>query len=325
MKTLLKSFVLLLLVMNTSDAQLKTAEFPKLTSPYLGQKPPGMTPELFAPGIVSTGNHEHSSPVFTHDLKEMYWSTIIEENGKTVLRPTYYMKMVDGVWSKPEIPSFGKNFLCCEVPFITPDGKRLFFAASYTLPPSNFDLYYVDRVGDGWSAPIKMNEAINTTNNEYSPSVSENGTLYFTGFNEKAKYKMGLFFSKLKNGEYEKPVLMEEKFNTLQIDWIPYIAPDESYIIFSSSREEYGNGDIYICFREKNGSWGNVINMGDKINTKAQERFPNVSPDHKYLLFNTDIKIQGADPKSAGNGNGDIYWVDAKVIEELRKIELEGK
>ena len=303
--------------------QTTLKDFPVLTGPYLGQKPPGLVPEMFAPGIVSTGNHEHSSPVFTPDLKEIYWSTVLRENGKFVGRPTYFMKMINGVWNKPEIPIFSKNFTTCENPFISPDGEKIYFAVGKTPIPEEFTFYFVNRVGDGWSEPVKLNGLeIKANDDGFSPSVSKNGTIYYSSFYEKSKAGFGLYYSKMVNGEYQKPVLMEEKFNKLNVDWTPYIAPDESYIIFSSSRDgEYGNGDLYICFREKDGSWGKVINMGDKINTKAQERFPNVSPDGKYLFFNRMQKIEGANPNGPGNGWGDVYWVNAKVIEELRPKE----
>jgi Tol biopolymer transport system component len=316
----MKLVTLILLVSTIIIAQQSSSEFPKLTGPYLGQKPPGMTAELFAPGIVSTGYFEHSSPVFTPDLTEIYWSTIIEGNGKTVLRPTYYMKIVNGVWSKPQIPSFGKNFLTCENPFISPDGKRLYFSVSNTISPLKLDLYYVDRVGDGWSEPTKMDSSINTPDyNEGQLTISNNGTIYFIGFYEKARTHFGLYSSKLTDGKHQKPVFMEEKFNSLQVDWTPYIAPDESYFIFCSFREGgFGAGDLYICFKEKDGSWGKVINMGDKINTDANDRFPNVTPDGKYLFFNSTKTIQGAESNSPGNGKGDIYWIDAKIMEELK-------
>jgi Tol biopolymer transport system component len=283
-----------------------------------------MKAELFAPRIVSTGDFEHSSPVFSPDLTEIYWSTTHEDkNGETYLRPTYYMKQVNGVWSEPKIPSFGKDFKVCENPFIQPDGKRIYFHANKTLPEGHsfkLDLYYAERKGDDWSEPVKLTETINTPNYlEGMPSVSRNGTLYFVGYYAKSEDGFGLYYSKLVNGKYEKPALMEEKFNSLNADWTPYIAPDESYFIFCSFRDGgFGSGDLYICFKEKDGSWGKVINMGDKINTIANERFPNVTPDGKYFFFNSTRKIQGADPNSPGNGNGDIYWIDAKIIEELR-------
>lgn len=324
MKPKFKSSLFILISASLMIAAQPSAEFPKLTGPYLDQKIPGMKAELFAPGIVSTGDFEHSSPVFTPDFTEIYWSTThADKNGETYLRPTYYMKQVNGAWGKPEIPSFGKDFKICENPFIQPDGKRIYFHAGKTLSEGHslkLDLYYADRKGDDWGDPVKITETINTADYfEAQPSVSKNGTLYFIGYYKKSEDGFGLYYSKFVNGKYEKPVLMEEKFNILQADWTPYIAPDESYFIFCSFRSGgFGSGDLYICFKEKDGSWGKVINMGDKINTNANERFPNVTPDGKYLFFNSTKKIEGADPNGPGNGQGDIYWIDAKIIEELK-------
>jgi len=50
--------------------------------------------------------------------------------------------------------------------------------------------------------------------------------------------------------------------------------------------------------------------MGERINTEAGEYKPFVTYDGKYFFFS-----------SSRSGNGDIYWVDAKTIEELRPEE----
>lgn len=47
-------------------------DFPVLRGPYLGQKPPGLIPEIFAEGVMTTEFHEHSSPAFSPDGKEVY-------------------------------------------------------------------------------------------------------------------------------------------------------------------------------------------------------------------------------------------------------------
>ena len=326
MKTLTKAGLILILFLAftiTLSAQKKSTEFPKLTGPYLGQKTPGDIPELFAPGIVSTGYFEHSALVFTPDIKEMYWSIFINENGKTVSRPAYYMKMVDGVWNRPKILSFGNKFLYNEWPFISPDGKKLFFAAIDTLQSTNYDIYYVNRIADDWGEPIKLNESVNSANyNETSPSVSENGTIYFSGFFEEAKYKGGIYYSKLENGTWPLPKLTFFSRTGLT-NGDPYISPDESYIIFNSIRDGgFGGSDLYICFKQSNGEWGKEIKMGNKINTEAMERFPNVTPDGKYLFFMSTRLIKDADANSPGNGNGDIYWVSASIIDDLRKEAL---
>lgn len=319
----IKLISLLLLWCGLTVAQQTPTEFPKLTGPYLGQTTPGMIPELFAPGIVSTGHFEHSALVFTPDLKEMYWSIFITENGKTISRPMYFMKIVNGVWKSPNVLSFGKNLLYCEGPFITPDGKKLFFAGKDTLQNPNYDIYYVNREGDGWGTSIKLNELINSdNNNETSPSVSENGTIYYSGFYEKAKYKGGLYYSKFENGEWKSPILTS--FSAVGLtNGSPYLAPDESYIIFASIRDgSFGGSDLYISFKQSDGEWGKEINMGDKINTEAMERFPSVSPDGKYFFFMSTRSIKGTDVNSPGNGNGDIYWVSTKIIEELKPKNL---
>ena len=319
-----KPFIFLVALCGLSFSQQNQAGFPKLSGPYLGQKPPGDQAQLFAPGIVSTGYFEHSSPVFTPDLKEIYWSTqIYDENGAPTLRPILFMKEVNGVWSQPEIPSFAKEFGCSDSPFTSPDGRKLFFHASDTIRPVKAALYYVERAGDGWSAKVKMGEPINATRWNGEPTVSKNGTLYFYG---DYRADMGIYYSRLVDGRYQKPVPMEEKFNSLQTDWTPYIAPDENYFIFCSFRPGgFGSGDLYISFRQEDGSWGKVINMGDRINGPLNERFPNVTPDGKYLFFNSTRKITCAAANAPGNGNGDVYWIDAKIIEELRKAASKGQ
>ena len=223
MNTTMKLLVLSMAICNLAFAQQNKTELPRLTGSYLGQKPPGETPELFAPGIVSTGSFEHSSPVFTPDLKEIYWSTIIEENGETTARPILFVKTIDGVWSEPEIPSFAKEFACSESPFISPEGNRLFFHASDALRPEKASIYYVDRIGNGWSEPIRLGEPINVAGFNGQPTISENGSLYYVGDCEKAEAGFGLYYSKLVDGKYQAPVFMEEKFNSLQADWTPYI------------------------------------------------------------------------------------------------------
>ena len=79
--------------------------------------------------------------------------------------------------------------------------------------------------------------------------------------------------------------LLKENF----VEWCPYIAPDESYMIFSAY--EIGgieNNDLYIVFKEDDGNWSDAVNMGESINTEYQEQFPRVSNDGKYLFFTSN-------------------------------------
>ena len=65
--------IVLVFICGISQAQKKLDNFPVLKGPYLGQKPPGMEPEIFAPGIISTEKSEINS-VFSPDGNEFYFS-----------------------------------------------------------------------------------------------------------------------------------------------------------------------------------------------------------------------------------------------------------
>jgi Tol biopolymer transport system component len=92
----------------------------------------------------------------------------------------------------------------------------------------------------------------------------------------------------------------------------PCIAPDESYLIYcSKTLDGFGGYDLYITFRIPNGSWTEPINMGEGINSSGFDWIPFITSDGKYFFFNSDR-----------SGNGDVYWVDTKIIETLKPDEL---
>ena len=315
-------FFLAILLILVVEVMAQQDNSPNLTGPYLGQKPPGTTARIFAPGVVSSQYFEHSSPAFTPDLKEIYWSTQIEVDGKEVAKPILFMKLSEGGWTKPAVPPFAKRFSTCENPSIAPNGKRLFFTVRDSLSPGKFEIWYVNREGDHWGTPVRMEEEINhKENGAFYPTIANDGTMYFMSLMKDTETGYGIFVSKFINGRYGKPMPID-KFNRFPAEFAPYIAPDQSYIIFCSFRDGgYGSGDLYICFKKRDGSWGEIVNMGKKINTVLNERFPNVSPDGKYFFFNSTRRIAGAKADEPGNGQGDVYWIDAKIIEELKPLE----
>ena len=313
------------------------ANFPRLKGPYLGQEPPGMMPEVFAPGIISTGFHEHSFPSFSPDGKQVLWTQGMKSNYKYKFPIALIMMENEGRrWSKPKYMDFSLNGDSGEG-FFSPDDNRIYFSSSHNesnvdREKEMFDIWITERTHRGWSIPKNIGEPINTSNHEFQPTLTIDNTLYYLGHYEGGRNNYGIYRSRFKDGEFQSPELLPEHINTEHIDWTPFIAPDESYLLFASFRPGgHGSGDLYICFRSGDDTWSEAINLGPTINKNDNERYPYVSPDGKYLFYLTDkvnerlLTNQNLSYldyvnlyQKPGNGWSDIYWVDAKIIEDLK-------
>ncbi len=282
-------------------------EFIGLKGPYLGQQPPSMEPKIFALDVVSTDKNEVNS-VFTPDGKEFYYSFFSPQRGYTIM----VMKENEQGWSKPGIACFSGEFSEVDM-FITHDGTRLFYISKRPIerdqpPPRGYQIWVVERLNGEWTNATHLGPEINFGSRQLYPSVANSGALYFNS--DKNGFGKGDFFrSEYIDGKYANPENIGNSINTEYDETDPLIAPDESYMIFTSvSRPDgYGSGDLYISFRNTDGSWQEAKNMGQTINTSSSEFAPLLSPDARYLFFT-----------SGRRGNDDIYWVDAKIIQSYK-------
>ncbi|NOX93895.1 MAG: hypothetical protein GXP04_02020 [Alphaproteobacteria bacterium] len=290
MRRIFTSIALLISMLIITSKGYSQDELPVLEGPYLGQKPPGSTPEAFAPGIITTKGWEVGG-AFTPDMKEFYFirEVEVEENKK---QEFVVFQNKNNRWRETVLgPRVGQ-------PFISPDGKTMHLGKRYK-----------ERTDDGWSerknlgAPFEDIRIMRLT-------ASSKGTYVF---DEVGSDGDGVLrYSRLVDGKREAPRPLSKEINTGTWNAHPFIAPDESYIIWDGRRDGgFGDADIYISFRQQDGSWGVAINLGNKINTDAWEAGASVTPDGKYLFFNRNM---GSDNYE----NVDIFWVDAQFIETLR-------
>jgi hypothetical protein len=278
-----------------SKKQTKENDVPTIENPYLGQKPPGLTPIAFAPGLVSTEIYEYDG-AFTPDMKAFYFIRRGEENKKSAFYEYKYNE-TNGMWEKSELasPWIGR-------PVISPDGETMHLGDRY-----------LKRTESGWSEIQNLEPPTVSNDSMYIMrlSSSANGTYYFDTYKE-GDSTFPIRFSRLINGKHEEPKALPKAINTGAFLSHPFIAPDESYLLFDTERVDgFGDADIYISFKQKDGTWGNGINLGDKINTDAWEASASITPDGKYLFFSRNV---GSDDYE----NVDIFWVDAQFIETLR-------
>ena len=306
----------------------------------MGQPLPGVEPVLFAPGIVSTGMYTRDVTM-TPDGREIFFG--ISVAGLSVIMQT---KLEAEGWTRPEVAPFSTNsdYMNLE-PFISPDGKRFYFLSTRPrdggpMPPEdvgqwvNQDIWVMDRTEAGWGEPYNLGPPVNSDDEEYFPSVTRDGTIYFTrtpaGTRESFIYR-----ARLVDGQYGEPERLGPEINSRGSQFNAFIAPDESYLIVCvfGRQDSKGGTDYYIVFRDEHDRWSQPINMGDEINTSRNGEFsPYVSPDGEYFFFmSTRPKPREAIPDSLTydflqevhggphNGNPSIYWVSAAFIEDLRQ------
>jgi len=290
-----KTILLSALIMSGCSHSYSQNEIPGLEGPYLGQTPPGSTPEIFAPGIVNKEGSTDLEGMFGSDMNTFYfvregdeYAGLVEDSSRYGLAVVEYK---NNKWQQSVVAK------AVSEPSISPDGNTILFKDKY-----------IERTNSGWSEMKSLGEPFADIDIMRS-AISANGTIYFDTFTP--NLDTPIRYSRLINGKYETPKLLGPQFGIGRYNAHPYIAPDESYIVFDSIREDgSGRSDLYISFREADGSWGPAINLGDKINTDASEKNPSVSPDGKFIFFDRRIKRENEDVT--------IYWVDAQIIETLR-------
>jgi ankyrin repeat protein/glyoxylase-like metal-dependent hydrolase (beta-lactamase superfamily II)/dipeptidyl aminopeptidase/acylaminoacyl peptidase len=268
----------------------------RLQGPYLGQTPPGLTPRVFAPGIVSSAGHYEFSIALSPDGKEIYFTRRRDPDGQNTMMTCRWEK---NGWTAPAEAAFCKGFASNE-PHVTPDGKKLYFGCRRQRPGEERleygNIWVTDRTGGGWGEPHYVCRGMYV-------SSTRAGDLYMTDVTNVAGG--GIIKYVQRNGVLQAAEKAPRVVNEPGMTAHAFVAADESFIVFDAGRPggQGGEGDLYVTFRNADGSWSDAVNLGDDVNTPGTNFCPMVSPDGKYLFY------------SAGR---DIYWVSSEVIQRLR-------
>jgi hypothetical protein len=290
MKNRLSILIPFLFHIAMANGQIYQKEFPVLKGPYLGQKPPGKTPEVFAPGIVSVQDAKYNTISFSSKMDEFYlyrWDAVAAK--------ILTSRIVNGAWPPLEEVSFTKGFKAME-PHITFDNKRIYFNWDKPVPDGSketpFKVWFTERTTSGWTDPeyagIGMFVSSDRDGNIYTTDMSStmtDGKTYLS----KVILNNGRFIS------YER--LSIQPYQGFQAH--PCISPDGNFVIFDIDSGHH----LFVSFKQSDGTWGNAIdltNHGFDIMSGAAS----VTPDGKYLFFTF---------------KGQLWWVGIKVIEELRQ------
>ena len=250
------------------------------------------------------------SPSLSEDLDEFYF--VLSDS----LFQTYEihkMNIQNGFISNLSFSKGSKDYS----PFVVND--EIYFASHRFSNDSlgNPNIWHSRKTKEGWKEPQILDNNINTEYGEGYVSVANNGNIYFESNRPGGKGDWDIYCA-IKDGDfYKKPINLGSTVNTELNESDPFIASDESFIIFGSYNRKggFGSSDLYISFRKKNGEFGEAKNLGEKINTRYLEHNPHVSPDGRYFFFSTDkSRSKNGKYKMA---NFDIYFISTEFIKDL--------
>jgi hypothetical protein len=290
---------------------------------------PVSEPTVFAPGVISTGDYE-VCPQFSANGQTFYFvKSTPDANFWTIV----FSRFESGKWSDPQVAPFPGQYSDADE-FITRDGNQMFFISKRPLPnatnrePRKLDIWVMDKTATGWSQPRNLGAPVNSEESEYFPTLTNDGTLYFGSRRAGGKGGVDLYRSRLVNGKYEEPEDLGDAINTQFDEYEPFIARDESFLIFMAGGRPDGLGgfDLYISYN-RNGQWTKPKNLGAPINSPADELSPRITPDGKYFFWASSrsliVKPRGRSwtvqdlsnaYHSPGNGLGDIYYIDLSAL-----------
>lgn len=267
---------------------------------YLGQKPPGLVPERFAPGLVSSEEYTEYCMTFMPDGREIYFS-----RGKMGLMMTEWSS--DG-WTMPHLVAFADSIPGGEA-HIFDNGRKMLLNRYRGLREGEAKgVWMLSRDSSGWGNPSLVAEM------GMRATAATSGIIYTTdisGFQQAGKDPGIIAVYRPGPGGTIRLPDPDGGISSEVEDAHPLIFPDEDMLIFNSPRPGgKGKGDLYLNCRLPGGKWGKTVNI-DSLNTIEADWCASLSPDGRYLFFTRNI-----------TGRGDIYWVDIRVLDPYKAQSL---
>ncbi len=282
--------------------------------------------EIFAEGKISTPLHERDMAISPDGNIIIY--TLCDY--KQLNRCLVMVKRTETGWGYREILSISGKYSDVE-PFFSIDGNALYFASNRPIysdsTRTDYNIWVSKRTPSGWREPEPLDSIINTRNDEFYPSLSKNGNIYFTGTRENGIGREDIFVSRLVAGKYQLPEPLDSIINTPLFEFNAYISPDEHLLIFSSfgRKDGFGGGDLYMSQKDENGRWTTAVNLGENINSDKLDFCPYIDfPRGNFYFTSEKAEIPSQQittveelHRRAGatlNGTGNIYRVKLEQL-----------
>ena len=151
------------------------------------------------------------------------------------------------------------------------------------------DIYFSKKDEKGkWSRPEVVDGGLNTEHDEGAAAFSPDGsTMYLSrAVRQDWPTTVEIYTSSRSEAKWSAPQKFEITADTLSNYSEPFVSPDGNWLYFASDMPGgQGGTDIWrINLKDKHGT---LENLGPQINTKGNERFPNMRTD-SMLYFSSD-------------------------------------
>lgn len=255
-------------------------------APALFAQPPGglaAAAKVVGEGTVSTRDVEFNFTVSADSSVSFFTKALLPDWRRMSI---VYARRKGGKWQEPRLAPFSGQYRDAD-PFLSPDQSQLVFISDrpskYQQHPAAYTLWTVAPPFLGKAEPEQLEGDFYGTLSPLYPSLSLNGNLYFSASTGKDS---DIYFVRKEKGRYGQAVKLP--FNSAQSrDLDPVIAPDESFLIFTStSRAGFGGADLYVSF-QNGGTWSEPVNLGGNVNTFLNEGQPGLSADGRSLYFSS--------------------------------------
>ena len=198
---------------------------------------------------------------------------------------------------------------------ITADGERLYFTrwdprTKLLGSEENYneEFYVSSRVDSSWRKALNLGPPVNSEGNEGALSISPDGNLiFFAACNrDDGLGSCDIYQSKRIGKHWSEPENLGEKVNSPQWDSQPSFSSDGKTLYFASKRPGgKGSSDIWKTVRNSDGSWNTPVNLGDSVNTTAEEMAPFIHADDQTLYFSSKGHL--------GLGGYDLFFTRKKA------------
>ncbi len=256
---------------------------------YFGLKKPNNIPLDFNPKLLNlNGSFKFNVEIKTCDA--IYFTTIDSKEN------IYFSKKLDGQWSQPKIASFSDPNYGDADPFLTKDGKRIYFISKRPTNPKDnkldWNIWYSSNENGKWTSSKPLPKPINSDkSDEYFFSISNKGNAFFSSNRNGGEGSFDIYTTKiLGDSTFSGPENLGKPISTSKYEFDPYISPDERFIIFSIN--ENGNSSLYFSKKDKTNNWTKPQSLGDKINITNQDFAPSLSANGEFIFYSNDGKLK---------------------------------